>query len=100
MPVIAITGSNGKSTVTTGGEMIAEAGLGSGSVAISAPWPLELLGQPMVWRAGALSSFQLGDHPQPASRPRGIEPPPKITWDRLQGMADHRAAKMEIHQYS
>lgn len=37
-PVIAITGSNGKSTVTTlVGEMIAEAGLKVGVGAISAP---------------------------------------------------------------
>ena len=57
-PVIAITGSNGKSTVTTlVGEMIAEAGLKVGVGGNIGTPALELLKQPMDLCVLELSSF-------------------------------------------
>ena len=59
-PVIAITGSNGKSTVTTlVGEMIAEAGLKVGVGGNIGTPALSLLKQPMDLCVLELSSFQL-----------------------------------------
>ena len=74
-PVIAITGSNGKSTVTTlVGEMIAEAGLKVGWGAISAPRRCRPQAAHGSLRAGALQ-LPARDHPQPAGRrPVVLEP--------------------------
>ncbi|WP_421185948.1 UDP-N-acetylmuramoyl-L-alanine--D-glutamate ligase [Aeromonas enteropelogenes] len=101
VPVIAITGSNGKSTVTTlVGEMIAEAGLKvgvGGNIGIPA---LELLKQPMDLCVLELSSFQLETTYSLRAAASVVLNLSEDHMDRYQGMADYRAAKMEIHQHS
>ncbi|MGN5135453.1 Mur ligase family protein [Aeromonas veronii] len=100
-PVIAITGSNGKSTVTTlVGEMIAEAGLNVGVGGNIGTPALELLKQPMDLCVLELSSFQLETTHSLRAAASVVLNLSEDHMDRYQGMADYRAAKMEIHQHS
>ena len=100
-PVIAITGSNGKSTVTTlVGEMIAEAGLKVGVGGNIGTPALELLKQPMDLCVLELSSFQLETTYSLRAAASVVLNLSEDHMDRYQGVADYRAAKMEIHQHS
>ena len=100
-PVIAITGSNGKSTVTTlVGEMIAEAGLKVGVGGNICTPALSLLKQPMDLCVLELSSFQLETTYSLRAAASVVLNLSEDHMDRYTGMADYRAAKMEIHQHS
>ena len=100
-PVIAITGSNGKSTVTTlVGEMIAEAGLKVGVGGNIGTPALELLKQPMDLCVLELSSFQLETTYSLRAAASVVLNLSEDHMDRYEGMADYRAAKQEIHQHS
>lgn len=100
-PIIAITGSNGKSTVTTlVGEMIAEAGLRvgvGGNIGIPA---LELLKTPADLYVLELSSFQLETTHSLRAAASVVLNLSEDHMDRYEGMADYRAAKMVVHQHS
>lgn len=100
-PIIAITGSNGKSTVTTlVGEMIAQAGLKVGVGGNIGTPALELLKQPMDLCVLELSSFQLETTYSLRAAASVVLNLSEDHMDRYHGMADYRAAKMEIHQHS
>ncbi|MGY4026639.1 UDP-N-acetylmuramoyl-L-alanine--D-glutamate ligase [Aeromonas rivuli] len=100
-PVIAITGSNGKSTVTTlVGEMIAEAGLKVGVGGNIGTPALTLLKQPMDLCVLELSSFQLETTHSLRAVASVVLNLSEDHMDRYMGMADYRAAKQEIHQHS
>ncbi|MFM4806114.1 UDP-N-acetylmuramoyl-L-alanine--D-glutamate ligase [Aeromonas bivalvium] len=100
-PVIAITGSNGKSTVTTlVGEMIAEAGLKVGVGGNIGTPALSLLKQPMDLCVLELSSFQLETTHSLRAAASVVLNLSEDHMDRYAGMADYRAAKQEIHQHS
>ncbi len=97
-PIVAITGSNGKSTVTTlVGEMAAEAGLAvgvGGNIGIPA---LDLLTQPADLYVLELSSFQLETTSSLQATAATILNLSEDHLDRYAGMAAYLAAKRRIH---
>ncbi|MGL5451868.1 MAG: UDP-N-acetylmuramoyl-L-alanine--D-glutamate ligase [Aeromonas sp.] len=100
-PIIAITGSNGKSTVTTlVGEMIAEAGLKVGVGGNIGTPALTLLKQPMDVCVLELSSFQLETTYSLRAAASVVLNLSEDHMDRYVGMADYRAAKMGVHSHS
>ncbi|MDO2948238.1 UDP-N-acetylmuramoyl-L-alanine--D-glutamate ligase [Aeromonas simiae] len=100
-PIVAITGSNGKSTVTTlVGEMIAEAGLKVGVGGNIGTPALDLLKQPADLYVLELSSFQLETTHSLRAAASVVLNLSEDHMDRYHGMADYRAAKQEIHQHS
>lgn len=100
-PIVAITGSNGKSTVTTlVGEMIQEAGLRvgvGGNIGVPA---LALLNAPADLYVLELSSFQLETTHSLQAAASVVLNLSEDHMDRYEGMADYRAAKQKIHQHS
>ncbi|MCT7654919.1 UDP-N-acetylmuramoyl-L-alanine--D-glutamate ligase [Oceanimonas sp. NS1] len=98
-PVIAITGSNGKSTVTTlVGEMAAEAGLAVGVGGNIGTPALELLNRPLELAVLELSSFQLETTPAWRRAPPPCSISARITWIATTPLAHYRDTKLGIYQ--
>ncbi len=98
-PVVAITGSNGKSTVTTlVGEMAAEAGLQVGVGGNIGTPALSLLTQPADLYVLELSSFQLETTSSLQAEAATILNLSEDHMDRYNGMDDYLAAKRRIYQ--
>lgn len=97
-PIVAITGSNGKSTVTTlVGEMAVEAGLAvgvGGNIGIPA---LDLLLTPADLYVLELSSFQLETTHSLQAAAATILNLSEDHMDRYAGMADYLAAKQKVY---
>lgn len=97
-PIIAITGSNGKSTVTTMvGEMAAEAGLAVGVGGNIGTPALDLLLEPTDLYVLELSSFQLETTHSLCAEAATILNLSEDHMDRYQDMADYLAAKQKIY---
>lgn len=97
-PIVAITGSNGKSTVTTlVGEMAAEAGLSVGVGGNIGTPALDLLLQPADLYVLELSSFQLETTHTLQAAAAVILNLSEDHLDRYDGMAGYLAAKQRIH---
>ena len=98
-PIVAITGSNGKSTVTTlVGEMAAEAGIRVGVGGNIATPALDLLLSPCDLYVLDLSSFQLETTHSLRAAAATILNLSEDHLDRYDGMAGYLAAKQRIHQ--
>ena len=98
-PIVAITGSNGKSTVTTlVGDMAAEAGLSVGVGGNIGTPALDLLLQPAELYVLELSSFQLETTFSLKAAAAVILNLSEDHLDRYEGMAGYLAAKQRIHQ--
>ncbi|NHI01194.1 UDP-N-acetylmuramoyl-L-alanine--D-glutamate ligase [Oceanimonas sp. MB9] len=98
-PVIAITGSNGKSTVTTlVGEMAAEAGLAVGVGGNIGTPALELLNRPLELAVLELSSFQLETTPGLAARAATVLNISEDHLDRYDSLAHYRDTKLGIYR--
>lgn len=97
-PIVAITGSNGKSTVTTlVGEMAVEAGVAvgvGGNIGIPA---LDLLLTPADLYVLELSSFQLETTHSLQAAAATILNLSEDHMDRYAGMADYLAAKQKVY---
>ncbi|EML0424828.1 UDP-N-acetylmuramoyl-L-alanine--D-glutamate ligase [Vibrio parahaemolyticus] len=100
-PVVAITGSNGKSTVTDlTGVMAKAAGLTvgvGGNIGVPA---LELLGQDADLYVLELSSFQLETTSSLKLKAAAFLNLSEDHMDRYEGMADYRAAKLRIFDHA
>ncbi|EIO5872856.1 UDP-N-acetylmuramoyl-L-alanine--D-glutamate ligase [Vibrio parahaemolyticus] len=100
-PVVAITGSNGKSTVTDlTGVMAKAAGLTvgvGGNIGVPA---LELLEQDADLYVLELSSFQLETTSSLKLKAAGFLNLSEDHMDRYEGMADYRAAKLRIFDHA
>lgn len=97
-PVIAITGSNGKSTVTTlVGEMAAEAGLAVGVGGNIGTPALELLAQPLELAVLELSSFQLETTPGLRALAATVLNISEDHLDRYDSLAHYRDTKLGIY---
>ena len=98
-PIVAITGSNGKSTVTTlVGEMAAEAGIRVGVGGNIGTPALDLLLTPCDLYVLELSSFQLETTHSLRAAAATILNLSEDHLDRYDGMAGYLAAKQRIHQ--
>ena len=98
-PIVAITGSNGKSTVTTlVGEMAAEAGIRVGVGGNIGTPALDLLLSPCDLYVLELSSFQLETTHSLRAAAATILNLSEDHLDRYDGMAGYLAAKQKIHQ--
>ncbi|MCC4264947.1 UDP-N-acetylmuramoyl-L-alanine--D-glutamate ligase [Oceanimonas baumannii] len=98
-PVIAITGSNGKSTVTTlVGEMAAEAGLAVGVGGNIGTPALELLDHPLELAVLELSSFQLETTPGLRALAATVLNISEDHLDRYDSLAHYRDTKLGIYQ--
>lgn len=98
-PVIAITGSNGKSTVTTlVGEMAAEAGLAVGVGGNIGTPALALLEQPLALAVLELSSFQLETTPGLKALAATVLNISEDHLDRYDSLAHYRDTKLGIYQ--
>ena len=98
-PIVAITGSNGKSTVTTlVGEMAAEAGIRVGVGGNIGTPALDLLLSPCDLYVLELSSFQLETTHSLRAAAATILNLSEDHLDRYDGMAGYLAAKQRIHQ--
>ncbi|PSJ40174.1 UDP-N-acetylmuramoyl-L-alanine--D-glutamate ligase [Zobellella taiwanensis] len=99
VPVIAITGSNGKSTVTTlVGEMAAEAGLAVGVGGNIGTPALELLDGPLELAVLELSSFQLETTPGLRALAATVLNISEDHLDRYDSLAHYRDTKLGIYQ--
>ncbi len=97
-PIVAITGSNGKSTVTTlVGEMAAEAGWAVGVGGNIGTPALDLLASPAQLYVLELSSFQLETTYSLQAAAATILNLSEDHLDRYDGMAGYLAAKQRIH---
>ncbi|MBM4839295.1 UDP-N-acetylmuramoyl-L-alanine--D-glutamate ligase [Vibrio parahaemolyticus] len=100
-PVVAITGSNGKSTVTDlTGVMVKAAGLTvgvGGNIGVPA---LELLEQDADLYVLELSSFQLETTSSLKLKAAAFLNLSEDHMDRYEGMADYRAAKLRIFDHA
>ncbi|MCF9445646.1 UDP-N-acetylmuramoyl-L-alanine--D-glutamate ligase [Vibrio parahaemolyticus] len=100
-PVVAITGSNGKSTVTDlTGVMVKAAGLTvgvGGNIGVPA---LELLEQDVDLYVLELSSFQLETTSSLKLKAAAFLNLSEDHMDRYEGMADYRAAKLRIFDHA
>ncbi|MGL4206409.1 MAG: UDP-N-acetylmuramoyl-L-alanine--D-glutamate ligase, partial [Aeromonadaceae bacterium] len=97
-PIVAITGSNGKSTVTTlVGEMAAEAGLAVGVGGNIGTPALDLLLVPADLYVLELSSFQLETTHSLRAAAATLLNLSEDHMDRYEGMADYLAAKQKIY---
>ena len=98
-PIVAITGSNGKSTVTTlVGEMAAEAGIAVGVGGNIGTPALDLLLTPCDLYVLELSSFQLETTHSLQAAVATILNLSEDHLDRYDGMAGYLAAKLKIYQ--
>ena len=98
-PIVAITGSNGKSTVTTlVGEMAAEAGIAVGVGGNIGTPALDLLLTPCDLYVLELSSFQLETTHSLQAAAATILNLSEDHLDRYDGMAGYLAAKQKIYQ--
>ena len=98
-PIVAITGSNGKSTVTTlVGEMAAEAGIAVGVGGNIGTPALDLLLTPCDLYVLELSSFQLETTHSLQAAVATILNLSEDHLDRYDGMAGYLAAKQKIYQ--
>ena len=98
-PIVAITGSNGKSTVTTlVGEMAAEAGIAVGVGGNIGTPALDLLLTPCDLYVLELSSFQLETTHSLQAAAATILNLSEDHLDRYDGMAGYLAAKLKIYQ--
>ena len=98
-PIVAITGSNGKSTVTTlVGEMAAEAGIRVGVGGNIGTPALDLLLTPCDLYVLELSSFQLETTHSLQAAAATILNLSEDHLDRYDGMAGYLAAKLKIYQ--
>ena len=98
-PIVAITGSNGKSTVTTlVGEMAAEAGIAVGVGGNIGTPALDLLLAPCDLYVLELSSFQLETTHSLQAAAATILNLSEDHLDRYDGMAGYLAAKQKIYQ--
>ncbi|WP_375057149.1 UDP-N-acetylmuramoyl-L-alanine--D-glutamate ligase [Zobellella sp. DQSA1] len=98
-PVIAITGSNGKSTVTTlVGEMARAAGLAVGVGGNIGTPALELLAGPLELVVLELSSFQLETTPGLAALAATVLNISEDHLDRYDSLAHYRDTKLGIYQ--
>jgi UDP-N-acetylmuramoylalanine--D-glutamate ligase len=98
-PVIAITGSNGKSTVTTlVGEMAAEAGLAVGVGGNIGTPALDLLAGPLELAVLELSSFQLETTPGLAALAATVLNISEDHLDRYDSLAHYRDTKLGIYR--
>ncbi|WMC10124.1 UDP-N-acetylmuramoyl-L-alanine--D-glutamate ligase [Oceanimonas pelagia] len=98
-PVIAITGSNGKSTVTSlVGEMAAEAGLSVGVGGNIGTPALELLNQPLELAVLELSSFQLETTPGLRALAATVLNISEDHLDRYDSLAHYRDTKLGIYR--
>ncbi|MGO4999985.1 UDP-N-acetylmuramoyl-L-alanine--D-glutamate ligase [Oceanisphaera sp. W20_SRM_FM3] len=99
VPIIAITGSNGKSTVTTlVGEMAAEAGIKvgvGGNIGIPA---LDLLSTELELVVLELSSFQLETTPSLAARAATVLNISEDHLDRYDSLSHYRDTKLGIYR--
>ena len=97
-PIVAITGSNGKSTVTTlVGEMAAEAGIQVGVGGNIGTPALDLLLEPCDLYVLELSSFQLETTHSLRAAAATILNLSEDHLDRYEGMAGYLAAKQRIY---
>lgn len=97
-PIVAITGSNGKSTVTTlVGEMAAEAGIRVGVGGNIGTPALDLLLEPCDLYVLELSSFQLETTHSLRAAAATILNLSEDHLDRYEGMAGYLAAKQRIY---
>ncbi|MCG7498181.1 UDP-N-acetylmuramoyl-L-alanine--D-glutamate ligase [Vibrio sp. Of7-15] len=100
-PVVAITGSNGKSTVTSlVGEMAASAGVNvavGGNIGYAA---LDLLEQDAELYVLELSSFQLETTASLKLKAAAFLNLSEDHMDRYQGMSDYREAKLRIFEHA
>ncbi|MDP5293116.1 UDP-N-acetylmuramoyl-L-alanine--D-glutamate ligase [Oceanimonas sp. CHS3-5] len=98
-PVIAITGSNGKSTVTTlVGEMVAEAGLAVGVGGNIGTPALELLNAPLDLAVLELSSFQLETTPGLRALAATVLNISEDHLDRYDSLSHYRDTKLGIYE--
>ena len=98
-PIVAITGSNGKSTVTTlVGEMAAEAGIRVGVGGNIGTPALDLLLTPCDLYVLELSSFQLETTHSLQAAAATILNLSEDHLDRYDGMAGYLAAKLKVYQ--
>ena len=98
-PIVAITGSNGKSTVTTlVGEMATEAGIAVGVGGNIGTPALDLLLTPCDLYVLELSSFQLETTHSLQAAAATILNLSEDHLDRYDGMAGYLAAKLKIYQ--
>ncbi|ART82887.1 UDP-N-acetylmuramoyl-L-alanine--D-glutamate ligase [Oceanisphaera profunda] len=99
LPIIAITGSNGKSTVTTlVGEMAAEAGIKVGVGGNIGTPALELLSTELELVVLELSSFQLETTPSLAASAATVLNISEDHLDRYDSLAHYRDTKLGIYQ--
>jgi UDP-N-acetylmuramoylalanine--D-glutamate ligase len=97
-PIVAITGSNGKSTVTTlVGEMAAEAGIKVGVGGNIGTPALDLLLEPCELYVLELSSFQLETTHSLRAAAATILNLSEDHMDRYVGMAEYLAAKQKVY---
>ena len=97
-PVVAITGSNGKSTVTTlVGEMATEAGIAVGVGGNIGTPALDLLLQPTDLYVLELSSFQMETTHSLRAAVATVLNLSEDHMDRYAGMDDYLAAKLKIY---
>lgn len=99
VPIIAITGSNGKSTVTTlVGEMAAEAGIKVGVGGNIGTPALDLLSTELELVVLELSSFQLETTPSLAALAATVLNISEDHLDRYDSLAHYRDTKLGIYQ--
>ncbi|MGY5452098.1 UDP-N-acetylmuramoyl-L-alanine--D-glutamate ligase [Agarivorans sp. MS3-6] len=100
-PIVAITGSNGKSTVTSlVGDMAKQAGINvavGGNIGVPV---LDLLAEDVQLYVLELSSFQLETTDSLAACAATVLNISEDHMDRYQGLADYIAAKQKIYQHA
>lgn len=100
-PIIAITGSNGKSTVTSlVGEMAAEAGIKVGVGGNIGTPALELLASELELVVLELSSFQLETTPSLAAAAATVLNISEDHLDRYDSLAHYRDTKLGIYKHA